>query len=44
MGVLEPGTYLLSARGPDSYQPVLDRQVKVTVAPFPVLAIVVARK
>ncbi len=39
-----PGTYLLRVTGPDGYQPIKDRQVRVGPPPFPTIDIKVERK
>jgi hypothetical protein len=41
---VEAGTYLLCIKAPSAYQPVPDRQVKLTTSPFPTIEIKVARK
>jgi hypothetical protein len=42
--VRKPGIYVLTVKGPDGYQAVAERQVKVTTIPFPVIEVKVARK
>jgi len=41
---VEAGTYLLCIKAPSAYQPVPDRQVKLSTSPFPTIEVKVARK